>query len=325
MIAFHPLASMAWPEWPDYALVDDLLPAIRAFAADGDVALATLVSVEHSSPRPVGSEMAIAADGRVAGYVSGGCVEAAVAVEALAALSDGAPRLLDYGVGSPVLDIQLTCGGRIGIFVRKLFGAHRYVGALSDARRDRRAVTVLTDRRDGSWWIESGLRAADDRHYARVFEPRLRVVVVGNDPATLALARLAPQMGIEVILLRPHGPTHPPPDTPLAAYDCRSLRTALAGLVIDPWTAFYSLAHDAEIDHEVIVHALRSSAFAIGALGSRQKIAGRLARLQGEGIAEHELGRLRLPAGLAIGAQTPQGIALSVLAELCQMDRARRP
>src|SRR3546814_10542883 len=62
--------------------------------------------------------MAICENGEIAGYVSGGCVEAAVATEALASLHDGVPRMLAYGAGSPVLDLQLTCGGRIRIFVR---------------------------------------------------------------------------------------------------------------------------------------------------------------------------------------------------------------
>src|ERR1700754_123626 len=106
MNALHPFVAPPWPVWPDYALVDDLLPPLREFAHDGPVALATLVRTQGPSPRPLGSEMAVAADGRAAGYVSGGCVEAAVAGEAVIAMAEGQPRLLDYGVGSPVLDIQ---------------------------------------------------------------------------------------------------------------------------------------------------------------------------------------------------------------------------
>ncbi|AAM37737.1 conserved hypothetical protein [Xanthomonas citri pv. citri str. 306] len=93
-------------------MLDDLLPTLSAWQRAGQrVAMATLIDVQGSSPRPLGSEMAISADGRVAGYVSGGCVEAAVAHEAMAALRDGQPRWLDYGEGSQVLDIQLSCGG----------------------------------------------------------------------------------------------------------------------------------------------------------------------------------------------------------------------
>src|SRR3546814_18293238 len=81
-----------------YALVDDLLPTLQRWCSAGRrYALSTLIEVVGSAPRPVGSEMAICENGEIAGYVSGGCVEAAVATEALASLHDGVPRMLDYG------------------------------------------------------------------------------------------------------------------------------------------------------------------------------------------------------------------------------------
>lgn len=317
-------APAAWPAWPEYALVDDLLPSLREYAHEGRVALATLVTAEGPSPRPLYSEMAVAADGRVAGYVSGGCVEAAVAAEAALSLASGKPRLLDYGAGSPVLDIQLTCGGRIGIFVRELREPSRYVNDLGVARRERRTVTVLTDRDSGTWEIVDGRAAPDARRYARVHTPPLRLVAVGGDPVTLAVAQLATAMGVEIVLLRPHGPAEPPPAVTLAGYDARSLDVALRDLVLDERTAVYSLSHDAEIDHAVATHALHSAAFAVGVLGSRNKIGARVERLKDDGVDDDELTRLHLPAGLPIGAQTPHGIALSILAQVCQRDRARQ-
>jgi xanthine dehydrogenase accessory factor len=324
MNALNPLAAPAWPAWPTYALVEDLLPALRDYAHAGRVALATLVSVEGPSPRPLYSEMAIAADGRVSGYVSGGCVEAAVAEEAFGAMADGMPRLLDYGVGSPVLDIQLSCGGRIGIFVRELHEPSRYVNTLGVARRERRTVTVLSERAGGAWRIVDGEVEPDEAHYARVQRPPLRLVAVGGDPVTLAVAQLAPMLGVEVALLRPHGPPEPPAGLTLAGYDPRALQVALQDLELDDRTAVYSLSHDAETDHAVAAHALHSPAFAVGILGSRNKIGTRVERLKGDGVADDELQRLHLPAGLPIGAQTPHGIALSILAQVCQRDRARQ-
>jgi xanthine dehydrogenase accessory factor len=325
MSALNPSVAQAWPSWPEYALVEDLLPPLREYAHGGRVALATLVSIAGPSPRPLYSEMAIAADGRVAGYVSGGCVEAAVAEEAAMAVAEGRPRLLDYGVGSSVLDIQLSCGGRIGIFVRELREPSRYVNTLTLARRERRTVTVLSDRETGAWEIVEGALQADAQHYALVQRPALRLVAVGGDPVTLAVAHLGPLLGVEVILLRPHGPTEPPPGIPLAGYDSRSLPVALGDLLLDERTAVYSLSHDAEIDHAVAAHALQSDAFAVGILGSRNKIGARVERLKDDGVNDDELQRLHLPAGLPIGAQTPHGIALSILAQVCQRDRARLP
>src|SRR3546814_12060491 len=95
--------------------------------------------------------MAICENGEIAGYVSGGCVEAAVATEALASLHDGVPRMLDYGAGSPVLDLQLTCGGRIRIFVRAVGDGVTHLKQLRDAREKRISLfpTRTEERRVG--------------------------------------------------------------------------------------------------------------------------------------------------------------------------------
>lgn len=85
------------------------------------VALATVTETWGSSPRPPGSRMAITASGRIAGSVSGGCVETAVVEAALETLSDGKPRLLSYGVSdSSAWAVGLACGGTVRVFVEPL-------------------------------------------------------------------------------------------------------------------------------------------------------------------------------------------------------------
>ncbi len=321
-----PLARFpgGWPAWPDYALVDDLLPTLERWSAEGRrIALATLVEVVGSSPRPVGSEMAIADDGECAGYVSGGCVEAAVANEALAVLAEGRPRLLDYGAGSPVLDVQLSCGGRIRILVRELVDAQDHVRRLRLARTERRTLTVLTQLDSGSMrYADGAITAPDERTHARLQAPPLRLIVVGGDPIVIALLRLAPMFGIEVLLLRPNGPEQFAPGEPQpVAYERRGLTTALPAIALDGRCAVYTLSHDADTDHAILAWALRSPAFCIGALGSRSKARTRLERLRGDGFDEAALARLFSPAGLDIGARTPQEIALSIL---CQVIAERR-
>ena len=82
------------------------------------VALATVVQTWGSSPRPVGSQMAIADDGSFEGSVSGGCVEAAVVDAAHAAMAEGKPRLLTFGVSDDdAWAVGLACGGTIRVFV----------------------------------------------------------------------------------------------------------------------------------------------------------------------------------------------------------------
>ena len=85
------------------------------------VALATVVSTWGSSPRPVGSQLAIDAAGQFVGSVSGGCIEGAVVQEAQEAIQDGKPRLLEFGVSnSQAWEVGLACGGKIQVFVEKL-------------------------------------------------------------------------------------------------------------------------------------------------------------------------------------------------------------
>jgi xanthine/CO dehydrogenase XdhC/CoxF family maturation factor len=85
------------------------------------VALATVVTTWGSSPRPVGAKLAVDEEGKFVGSVSGGCVEGAVINEALAAIADGRPRLLDFGVSNEqAWEVGLACGGKIQVFVERV-------------------------------------------------------------------------------------------------------------------------------------------------------------------------------------------------------------
>ncbi len=101
---------------------DDVLERAAAWKEGGDaVALATVVSTWGSSPRQVGSRLAIKGDGAFIGSVSGGCIEGAVVEEALSAIEDGNTRVLEFGVTDEMAwEVGLACGGEISIFVERL-------------------------------------------------------------------------------------------------------------------------------------------------------------------------------------------------------------
>jgi xanthine/CO dehydrogenase XdhC/CoxF family maturation factor len=100
---------------------DVLATAAEWRDAGKNVALATVVSTWGSSPRPVGSQLAVDEGGAMAGSVSGGCVEGAVVHEALEVIAGGAPRLLKYGVtNEDAWEVGLACGGKIQVFVEKM-------------------------------------------------------------------------------------------------------------------------------------------------------------------------------------------------------------
>lgn len=97
----------------------DLLPQINRWRHQGkQVVVATLVQVYGSAPQPLGVKMAISSAGEIAGSVSGGCVEGAVAQEALAVLAAGQPKLVEYGIADELAQsVGLACGGQIAVFI----------------------------------------------------------------------------------------------------------------------------------------------------------------------------------------------------------------
>ncbi len=103
---------------------DEVLDQAAKWLDQGDgVALATVVRTWGSSPRPVGSQLAINADGRFVGSVSGGCIEGAVVTDALETIQDGEPRSLSFGVADDAAwEVGLACGGEIEVFVERLNG-----------------------------------------------------------------------------------------------------------------------------------------------------------------------------------------------------------
>ncbi|HVC61030.1 MAG TPA: XdhC family protein [Acetobacteraceae bacterium] len=102
--------------------VEDVLAQAAAWRDAGEqVAIATVTETWGSSPRPAGSQMAVTKSGRMAGSVSGGCIEGAVADAALRTMETGAPQLLDFGVTNErAWEVGLACGGKVKVFVEPL-------------------------------------------------------------------------------------------------------------------------------------------------------------------------------------------------------------
>jgi xanthine/CO dehydrogenase XdhC/CoxF family maturation factor len=102
--------------------VREILTEVERWRSEGKaVALATVVKVYGSAPRPLGTKMAVSEAGEMVGSVSGGCVEGAVVQEALAVIEQGAPKLIPFGISDEsAWDVGLTCGGIIEVFVERL-------------------------------------------------------------------------------------------------------------------------------------------------------------------------------------------------------------
>lgn len=313
----------AWPDWAAFGLVDDIRPALaQAHARRVPVAIVTLFHSEGGSPRGLGAQMAVGED-ILTGHVSGGCIEGDVAAHCRRVIESGAPARLVYGRGGP-WDLPLPCGGRIELLIEPVFPDDPALERLID----------FTDRREPCLWLSDGHErtcdAVDDDRMAeagvvgdRIFRryvPRTRTIVVGSDPTAMAIAGLAAGMDMDAVLVRPQGPRTPPP-LPGVRYRTEQPGEALAAIGVDRWTAVAACTHDADLDSETLIAALRSPAFFIGALGSARRRAERLEALRAAGLGEQELARLQTPIGLPIGARAPYEIAIATLAQVIEASR----
>src|SRR5574337_2106922 len=104
------------------AETEDVLSTADGWRAAGEeVALATVTETWGSSPRPAGSQLAVTRSGRMAGSVSGGCIEGAVAEAAIRTMDTGRPQLLDFGISNErAWEVGLACGGKMKVFVETL-------------------------------------------------------------------------------------------------------------------------------------------------------------------------------------------------------------
>jgi xanthine dehydrogenase accessory factor len=273
------IADATLPDLP----VDDDTEALIAVARQGG-ALCTVTRIDGTWSRRLGAQLAVLPDGTTRGSLADGCLERALATEAMAA--GGGARVLRYGEGSPFLDIRLPCGSGIEVMV--------------DPAPDPAALAQVTARLTAREPAGLAVGATPQGPFTRRYLPRLRLVVLGSGPEVAALVRLARAQGVDVVLAAPHGE---PGDVTL------SLGRA-PDIAVDPWTAIAVLFHDHEWERALLPWALASPAFLVGAQGGRGAREARAAWLAPEACA-----RLRSPIGLFPGARTPSVLALSILAE----------
>jgi xanthine dehydrogenase accessory factor len=193
---------------------------------------------------------------------------------------------------------------------------------------------VYADGAHGDLAVDEALRAAamdalrDDRSHVQptpdgdifiqVFNPSLRMVVVGAVHIAQPLARMAALAGWDVSIVDPRGSFASSDRFPGVHLVNEWPDEALAGLDLDRRTAVVTLTHDPKIDDPALHVAIRSDAFYIGSLGSRKTHAARLKRLKAEGFTDDEMARIKGPVGLSLGAVSPSEIAVSILAQVIQ-------
>lgn len=160
------------------------------------------------------------------------------------------------------------------------------------------------------------IETAEGPVFLQVFNPPLRLAVVGAVHIAQALAPIAALAGYTVTVIDPRGAFATEARFPGVTLVDDWPDDAMTAFAPDRRSAVVTLTHDPKLDDPALDVALRSDAFYIAALGSRRTHAGRVERLQALGHDEAAIARIHGPAGLAIGAVSPAEIAISVLAEM---------
>ena len=315
-----------------------VLRSLRNWRAAGRRALmATVVRTWGSSPRPVGSIMALCEDGAVVGSVSGGCIEddlidqytrrysqsRASPANPAAALppASGAPRLVKYGITADEAHrFGLPCGGTLELLLEFDPDAQALDALLHELEQGHLVQRSVA--------LENGavqLRICDTpseltlnaTHLRNVFGPGYRMLIIGAGQMSEYLATMAQFSGFAVTVCDPREEyrgswsvtgvhlSHAMPDDIMESFrpDSRS--------------AVVALTHDPKLDDLALLEALKSPAFYIGAIGSRRNNLARKQRLiEHFDETEDSLQRLRGPIGIFIGSKTPPEIAVSIMAEV---------
>ncbi len=324
----------------------EVLTEIGLWKARGDrIALATVIDVQRSAPRPPGSKMAVNEHGEIAGSVSGGCVEGAVAEIADGILRGDPPQLVHFGIAdSDAWDVGLPCGGEIDVWVEayepgrfeevaRAGGRAAEVTVLEGAAPGAKLLVEADGARSGSLgspelddevarvatgllWAETSERR--DGLFVDVIGPAPRLLVFGAVDIAASLCTLARASGWRPYVIDPRArfatrDRFPDAEEVIAAWPEEAV-AHLGG--VDPATSIVVLTHDPKLDDAALLLALSSPARFIGAMGSRRAQAKRRERLVAAGVSDEEIERISAPVGLDLGGISREETALSIIAEI---------
>ncbi len=298
-----------------------LKSAVDWLKAGHPVAIATVVQTWGSAPRPVGSWLAIRQDGQVAGSVSGGCVEddliRRVQTEIL---TRNIPEMVVYGVSQQeAARFGIPCGGTLRLLIEpkpELAVLEELLKAISSQQITLRSVDLLTGKSTLEDGDRSDLFLCDEKVMRTTYGPRWRMVLIGAGQLSLYTADFALASDFEVIVIDPREEYA----EGIARNDVTFIKgmpdDVLLDLGIDAHTAVIALTHDPKLDDMALMEALKSSAFYVGALGSKINTQKRKERLLEFDVTKAQVEKLYGPVGLHIGALTPPEIAVSIMAEV---------
>jgi len=337
----------------------DILAAFRSLAP-GDVAvLASVVHAAGSTYRRIGARMLVLPDDRLVGLLSGGCLEGDLLLRAGEVRAQGSPRLVHYDASADddiVWGLGLGCAGVVDVLLepvsRERSGPLAWLAAWRDVRAIGVLATSLADaelgRRfalhpdgrfegDPSEAVRAALLQARNSGRSRrlasragalcveVARPPRRLVIFGAGPDAVPVSCLGVELGWDVELVD-HRPVYARAERfPGARVHFAPTEEAVARVLVDAETYVLVMTHHYVIDRALLSALLPSPAPYVGLLGPKRRAEDLLDDLEADGVqfTPEERARLHGPAGLDIGGEGPEAIALSLLAQVMAVAERR--
>ncbi len=311
-----------------------VLRTLRDWRTAGKRALlATVVRTWGSSPRPVGSIMALCEDGAVVGSVSGGCIEddliyrhtqayaTAPAPDGGHTMPSGPPTFVKYGITADEAHrFGLPCGGTLELLLEydpDAAALAQLVQALEAGQLMQRTVRLT----DGAVTLAAARAPAElsvsSVELVNTFGPEYRMLLIGAGQLTEYLATMALFSGFAVTVCDPREEYRSAWSVAGAKVLSEMPDDVVVAFKPDRRSCVIALTHDPKLDDLALLEALATDAFYVGAIGSRRNNEARHQRMAEHfGLNEAALARLRGPIGIYIGSKTPPEIAVSVMAEV---------
>jgi xanthine dehydrogenase accessory factor len=318
-----------------------VLRSLRDWRNQGHRALlATVVHTWGSSPRPVGSIMALCDNGSVVGSVSGGCIEDDLIyrftqayaqkgspTNESAQIPSGPPQAIKYGISADEAHrFGLPCGGTLELLLEFDPDA-QLLKSLVQALESGQLMQRTTFLDSGRVLIQPSAVPSDlhldHEKLTNTFGPEYRMLLIGAGQLTEYLATMALFNGFAVTVCDPRDEYSGAWSVPGVTLTKEMPDDVVLSFRPDRRSCVIALTHDPKLDDLALLEALESEAFYIGAIGSRRNNAARHERMQEHmGLTELQLMRLRGPIGIYIGSKTPAEIAVSIMAEVLAVKNA---
>ncbi|HJW11110.1 MAG TPA: XdhC family protein, partial [Albitalea sp.] len=231
-----------------------------------------------------------------------------------------AASMINYGVSKEeAARFGLPCGGNLRLVQEPLRDTAWIVEVLERTARHELVARTL-DLQTQAVAVQSAQRGEafrfDGRTLRAVFGPRWRMLIIGAGQLSRVLAQMALALDFEVTCCDPREEYHLTWDVPGTLFSKAMPDDLATEMQLDPHSAVVAVTHDPKLDDMVLLEALKSAAFYVGALGSRANTARRKERLALFDLTPQEIGRLHGPIGLDLGGKTPAEIAVAILAEV---------